>query len=45
MEGVLLLATLGRKWKLQLAPEQKIALQPLITLRPKHGMKMTARLR
>lgn len=40
MEGVLLLANLGRRWKLSLAPEQKIALQPMITLRPKYGMKM-----
>ncbi len=40
MEGVLLLAILGRKWKLSLMPEQKIALNPLITLRPKFGMKM-----
>ncbi len=40
MEGVLLLAILGRKWKLSLAPEQKIALYPMITLRPKYGMKM-----
>ena len=40
MEGVLLLAILGRKWKLSLMPEQKIALNPLITLRPKYGMKM-----
>ncbi|MEP6903729.1 MAG: cytochrome P450, partial [Actinomycetota bacterium] len=40
MEGVLLLAILGRKWKLSLAPEQKIALQAMITLRPKYGMRM-----
>ncbi len=40
MEGVLLLAVLGRKWKLSLMPKQKIALNPLITLRPKYGMKM-----
>lgn len=40
MEGVLLLAILGGKWKLSLAPEQKIALHPMITLRPKYGMKM-----
>lgn len=39
-EGILLLATLARKWKLSLIPEQKIGLQPLITLRPKYGMKM-----
>lgn len=40
MEGVLLLANLGKKWKLNLMPEQKIAVQPLITLRPKYGLKM-----
>jgi cytochrome P450 len=39
-EGVLLLATLGRKWKINLLPEQKIGLQAMITLRPKFGMKM-----
>jgi cytochrome P450 len=41
MEGVLLLATLGKKHKLKLLATQKIAMQPLITLRPKFGMKMT----
>lgn len=40
MEGVLLLATLGKKWKLKLNPEQKIVPQPMITLRSKYGMKM-----
>lgn len=40
MEGVLLLAVLGRNWKLSLVPEQKIVLQPMITLRSKYGMKM-----
>lgn len=39
-EGVLLIATLARKWKMRLMPEQKIALNPLMTLRPKYGMKM-----
>jgi cytochrome P450 len=39
-EGVLLLATLGQKWKLRFMPEQRIALNPLMTLRPKYGMKM-----
>ena len=39
-EGILLLATFARKWRLSLVPEQKIALQPLITLRPKYGMRM-----
>lgn len=39
-EGVLLIAALLQKWKLGLMPEQKIALNPLMTLRPKYGMKM-----
>lgn len=39
-EGILLVAALASKWKLKLSPEQKIALQPLMTLRPKFGMKM-----
>jgi cytochrome P450 len=39
-EGILLLATLARKWKLRLQPEQKIGLKPQITLRPKYGMRM-----
>lgn len=39
-EGVLLLATLARKWKLRLVPSQKVELNPLVTLRPKYGMKM-----
>ena len=40
MEGVLLVATLAQKWNLNLMPEQKIGLKPLMTLRPKYGMKM-----
>ena len=39
-EGVLLIAVLMQKWKLRLMPEQKIGLKPLMTLRPKFGMKM-----
>jgi cytochrome P450 len=40
MEGVLLLATLGQKWKLRLVPDHPVEPEPLITLRPKHGMRM-----
>ena len=40
MEGVLLLATLARKWKLSLLPEQRFGLSPMMTLRPKFGMRM-----
>src|SRR5579863_6762806 len=40
MEGVLLLATLGQKWKLALVPGHQVEPEPLITLRPKYGMHM-----
>jgi cytochrome P450 len=40
MEGVLLLATLAQKWKLRLVPGQTVEPEPLITLRPKYGMRM-----
>lgn len=39
-EGILLLATLARKWRLRLVPDQKIGLSATITLRPKFGMRM-----
>ena len=39
-EGILLLATIAQKWKLRLDPDQKIGLHPMITLRPKFGMRM-----
>lgn len=39
-EGILLLATLARKWKLTLVPEQRVEVKPLIVLRPKYGMRM-----
>jgi cytochrome P450 len=40
MEGVLVLATLAQRWKLQLWPGHPVEPQPLITLRPKYGMLM-----
>jgi cytochrome P450 len=40
MEGVLVLATFLQKWRLRLVPGQRIEPQPLITLRPKYGMRM-----
>jgi cytochrome P450 len=40
MEGVLVLATLAQKWKLSLMPGHPVEPQPLITLRPKYGMRM-----
>jgi cytochrome P450 len=45
MEGILLIATLRQRWRMTLVPHHPVALKPLITLRPKHGMKMTVRSR
>jgi cytochrome P450 len=45
MEGALLLATLAQKWKLKLVPGHRVEPQPLITLRPKYGMRMTVEAR
>ena len=41
MEGVLALATIAQRWRLRLVPSHPVALQPIITLRPKFGMRMT----
>ncbi len=41
MEGILLLATLAQNWRMRLVPEQRIVLQPVVTLRPRYGMQMT----
>ena len=40
MEGVLLLATLAQRWRFRLAPGARVEPQALITLRPRHGMRM-----
>ncbi|MEZ5345677.1 MAG: cytochrome P450 [Pyrinomonadaceae bacterium] len=45
MEGILLLAAISQKWKLELIPEQKIGLNPVMTLRPQFGMRMLIRKR
>ncbi|HEX6574768.1 MAG TPA: cytochrome P450 [Gemmatimonadaceae bacterium] len=41
MEGVILIAALAQRWRMRLDPSQKVEVQPLITLRPRHGMRMT----
>ncbi|HYM00645.1 MAG TPA: cytochrome P450, partial [Blastocatellia bacterium] len=41
MEGTILLAAIARKWKARLVPSHRVEMEPLITLRPKHGMPMT----
>jgi cytochrome P450 len=42
MEGVLLLATLAQRFRLRLVPGHRVVPQALITLRPRHGMRMVA---
>ncbi len=42
MEGVLLLATIGQRWRFRLAPGQVVDIHPRLTLRPRHGMRMIA---
>jgi cytochrome P450 len=41
MELVLALSTIGRRWRLRLVPGHPVVPQPVITLRMKHGLKMT----
>jgi cytochrome P450 len=45
MEGTLLIATLAQKWQMRLVPGHPVDVQPLVTLRPKYGMKMVVKLR
>jgi cytochrome P450 len=45
MEGVLLLSTLAQRFRLRLVPGHPVTPQALITLRPRHGMRMTAEAR
>jgi cytochrome P450 len=42
LEGVLLLATIARRWRLHLRTGFEPELQPVITLRPRGGMPMLA---
>jgi cytochrome P450 len=42
-EGVLILAVMARRWRFEAAQGQVIALNPTVTLRPKHGLKMIVR--
>jgi cytochrome P450 len=41
MEASLLLATLASRWRLRLVPGHPVEPLPRITLRPKHGLRMT----
>lgn len=41
MELVLVLSTIAQRWKLRLVPGHPVVPQPVITLRLKHGLRMT----
>ena len=45
MEGVLILASLARKWRFRPADESPVELAPLFTLRPKGGLRLRAEAR
>jgi cytochrome P450 len=40
MEGILVLATLARRWRLESLEQDPVAMQPGITLRPARGIRM-----
>jgi cytochrome P450 len=41
MELVLVVATIAQHWQLRLVPGHRVEPQPLVTLRTRHGMRMT----
>ena len=43
--GILVLATISQRWQLRLVPDHPIEMEPLITLRPKHGVRMVVQRR
>ena len=45
MEAAIVLASVARRWRLDLEPGRPVAIDPLVTLRPKPGIWMTARAR
>jgi cytochrome P450 len=45
MEGILVIATVCRHWRMVHEPSHEVELKPLITLRPKYGMKMELKLK
>jgi cytochrome P450 len=45
MEAVLLLATIAQQFRIQIAPGQKVKMQPTVTLRPRNGIPVTLRQR
>ncbi len=42
MELVLIVATIAQRWRLRVVPGHPVVPQPLVTLRAKHGLRVTA---
>jgi len=42
-EGVILLAVMARRWRFEAVPGHKVSVNPTVTLRPRHGLKMIVR--
>jgi len=42
MELLLVISTLAQRWRFRLVPGHPVVPQPAVTLRMKHGLKMTA---
>jgi cytochrome P450 len=40
MEGTLVIAAIARRWRPELLPGHPVSLQPSVTLRPRHGLRM-----
>jgi cytochrome P450 len=45
MELILIVSTIAQRWRLRLVPGHPVEPQALVTLRAKHGMKMTLKLK
>ena len=45
MEGILAIATIARRWRFRLVDGHPVVPRPIITLRSRHGMRMTAHAR
>jgi hypothetical protein len=45
MELVLVLSTIAQRWRLRLVPGHPVVPQPVVTLRLRHGLKMTVHAR
>jgi cytochrome P450 len=45
MEAVLLFAMIAQQYRIQIAPGQKVKMQPTVTLRPRNGIPVTLKRR